>query len=220
MAPPRTGTRGSWSTRDTPFHREHDASVGQRPTPPQTFAACKAWFVDAWEASLPTRLHTRGVEDGGPDGGLGSPRLSGAMHARTDHVTQRGWGITGWDRDGQPRGVDTATGLTRDPFLHYLELLLRKDDPGAVALVRWAYVGFDTEEAANNAFVQRIRLRQDDPDGWKTYHAGYVALLEQTIRRLWHDCQREPVRFAICRGCRKRDCVCSEAQVNAERATG
>ena len=47
------------------------------------------------------------------------------------------------------------------------------------------------------------------------------ALLERTIRTLWQRCQTEPVRYSICRECRRRECMCgqkSEAQVNAEDA--
>jgi hypothetical protein len=214
MAAPKTGTRGAFERRERPYKGEHERSV-QQPTPPRSWEALAAWFRDAWETSLPARLHTRGVEDGSA---LGAPRMSGAMHARIDHAGQRGWGVSGWDREGQPRGM-TDDGLTRDPFLYYLERRLREDDGDAVALVRWAYVGYDIEEAANNAFVKRIRLREADPDGWTDWLSSYTATLERGIRRLWYDCQREPVRYAVCRVCRRRECVCgskSEAQVNAE----
>lgn len=214
---PKSGRRGDLTPlalRDRPFHQEHAASV-RTPTPPQTFAALAAWFRDAWEASLPTRSHTRGVED---CSALGSPRMSGALHARTDHVSDRGWGVTGWDKDGRPRGMN-ADGLTRDPFLFYLEIRLRKGEPEAEQLIHWAYVGWDVDEAANNAFVRRIRSHEEDPEGWALFRVGFEALLERGIRRLWHDCQREPIRYAICAECRRRECVCgrrSEAQLNAE----
>jgi hypothetical protein len=147
--------------------------------------------------------------------------MSGALHARTDHASDKGWGVTGWDRSGTPRGMTDDGELTRDPFLYYLELRLRRQEPGACAVVRWAYLGWDTEAAANTDFVERIRLRLDDPDGWRAYLEGHDALLERTIRQLWHDCQREPVRWSICQDCRRRDCVCgqrSEAQIAAEDA--
>ena len=220
-SPPKAGRRGELTPlsliRDTPYRTEHVESV--RPTrPPQTFPALAAWFMDAWSASLPARLHTRGVEDGSA---LGSPRMSGALHARTDHASDRGWGVTGWDREGQPRGM-THDGLTRDPFLFYLEMRLHRREVEAVQLVHWAYLGWDVDEAANNAFVKRIRAHEQDPEGWALYRAGYEALLERGIRRLWADCQNEPVRHSVCRECRRRVCVCgqrSESQVNAEEAT-
>lgn len=216
--PPRTGQRGVFDQRDRPYRQEADERARQRPTAPQTFAACEAWFRDAWEASLPTRSHTRGVEDGSA---LGSPRMSGALHARTDHASAKGWGVTGWDREGRPRGMTDDGTLTRDPFLFYLELRLRRDEPEAVQLVRWAYMGWDVDASANNGFIERMRLRQVDPKGWSDYRAGYEALLERGIRRLWHDCQSEPVRYSVCPSCHKRVCVCgerSESQVRAEEA--
>lgn len=224
MAPPRTGHRGDLNAiinaaKATPYRQEADERARQRPAAPQTFVACEAWFRDAWEASLPTRSHTRGVEDGSA---LGSPRMSGAMHARTDHVSGKGWGVTGHDRDGRPRGMTDDGTLTRDPFLFYLEMRLRRDEPEAVQLVRWAYMGWDVDAAANNGFIERMKMRQSDPAGWKDYRTGYEALLERGIKRLWHDCQSEPVRFSVCRECRRRQCVCgqrSESQVNAEEAS-
>ena len=179
-----------------------------------------AWFRDAWEASLPTRLHTTGVE---AESALGSPRMAGAMHQRIDHVSDLGWGLTGHDRDGDPRGVDRATGLTRDPFLYYIERMLRgrgdHERMGALALLRWAYHGWDMEGAAQATFC----AQHADPQTWTLYCAGYHALIERTIRTLWQRCQREPERFPVCRDCRHRDCVCgqrSDSQVNAEEATG
>lgn len=223
MAPPRTGTRGSLdnaainAAKAAPYRRENIESV--RPArPPQTFEALAAWFRDAWVASLPTRLHTRGVEDGSA---LGSPRMAGAMHARTDHASGKGWGVTGWDRQGQPRGMTDDGTLTRDPFLFYLELRLRREEVEAVQLVHWAYLGWDVTEAANNAFVKRIQKHEQDPEGWALYRSGYEALLERGIRKLWDDCQREPVRYSICVECRRRECVCgqrSESQINAEES--
>lgn len=219
--PPKAGRRGELQSlaleaRRTPFREAHDASI-QRPSPPQTWPARAAWFRDAWEASLPARLHTRGVED---ESALGSPRMAGAMHARIDHASDLGWGLTGHDRDGQPRGV-TSEGLTRDPFLFYLERMLRgKGDHermGALALMRWAYLGWDVEAAAQATFV----AQHAHPDTWRAYLAGFRSLLEMTIHTLWVRCQREPERFPVCRDCRKRECVCgqrSEAQVNAEEA--
>lgn len=176
-----------------------------------------AWFIEAWEASLPTRLHTRGVED---ESALGSPRMAGAMHARIDHVSDLGWGLTGHDRNGEPRGVDKASGLTRDPFLYYLERMLRGKDQyehhGALSLMRWAYMGWDVEAAAQATFLSE----HAQPETWGAYLAGFRALLEQTIQKLHQRCQREPERFPVCRSCRKRECICgqrSEAQINAER---
>ena len=221
MAPPKAGRRGelqslALSGRDAPFRGEHERSLAQHDAPPQTWPASVAWFRDAWEASLPTRLHTRGVED---ESALGSPRMAGAMHARIDHVSGDGWGLTGHDKDGQPRGVN-GDGLTRDPFLFYLERMLRGKDTyeqhGAESLLHWAYMGWDLEAAAQSAF-----LSHPDSQAWGLYLAGYRALLERTIRTLWVRCQREPERFPVCRHCRKRECVCgqrSEAQVNAEQS--
>jgi hypothetical protein len=222
---PKTGTRGAFETRDRPFRREHDASTLQRPRPPQTFEACAAWFREAWEASLPARMHTRGVEDGSA---LGSPRMAGALHRRTDHASPDGWGVTGWDRDGQPRGIDRATGLTLDPFLFYLETMLRgrvRDEHGqrtekrtvealgATALVRWAYLGWDLGALIHETW-RRSPNHEDD------YNVPAMrALLETTIRRLWDQYQREPVRWVRCVRCHRRDCVCgerSESQINAE----
>lgn len=219
QTPPKHGYRGDVSLalqrRESPHADAHARSLST-PTPPLTWEACVAWFKDAWEASLPTRLHTRGVEDGSA---LGSPRMAGAMHARTDHVDDKGWGVTGWDRQGQPRGMTDDGTLTRDPFLFYLELRLRREDPGAHALVRWAYMGWSVEDTALSLF--RRTLREGHPILFEV--EALRSLLEVTIKRLWHDCQREPVRYSICRGCRRRECVCgqrSEAQVNAEEAAG
>ena len=235
VAPPKAGRRGDVALpslaldRDARYRSEHERSIA-RPTPPQTWPACVAFFRDAWEASLPTRMHTRGVED---ESALGSPRMAGAMHARIDHavsskpgpdgkpiVNHNGWGLTGHDRDGQPRGV-TPEGLTRDPFLYYVERMLRGKDEyekhGALSLIRWAYMGWDVEAAAQASFL----TQHADPDTWALYLAGYRALLERTIRTLWVRCQREPERFPVCRQCRHRECICgqrSEAQVNAEEA--
>ena len=170
-----------------------------------------------------------GVEDGSA---LGSPRMAGALHQRTDHASGRGWGVTGHDRDGNPRGV-AEDGLTRDPFLYHLEMMLRdgrwdegawrpsRKGTAATMLVRWAYMGWGSEELALSLLhPRRAKTMQDDPIVvWET--DALEALLERTIRQLWHDCQREPVRYAICRTCRRRDCICgqrSEAQVNAEDA--
>jgi hypothetical protein len=215
MALPKTGQRGALEARERPYRAEHGTSLFQ-PEPPRTWGALAAWFRDAWEASLPMRLHTGGVEDGSA---LGAPRMSGAMHARTDHASERGWGISGWDRDGRPRGMTDDGTLTRDPFLFYLECRLRKGEPDAIALVRWAYVGYDIEEAALAIF--RRTHRDGAPVLWET--EALHALLERGIRKLWHDCRSEPIRYAICRDCRRRRCVCgerSEAQVNAEEAMG
>ena len=221
--PPKAGRRGELQSlalaqRTSPFREAHDASIQRRPSPPETWPACVAWFRDGWEASLPTRLHTAGVED---ESALGSPRMAGAMHKRIDHVSNLGWGLTGHDRDGQPRGVDRGTGLTLDPFLFYLERMLRgKGDHerlGALALMRWAYLGWDVEAAAQATFI----AQHANPDTWGYYLVGFRALLMGTIRTLWVRCQREPERFPVCRDCRKRECVCgqrSEAQVNAEEA--
>ena len=146
--------------------------------------------------------------------------------ARTDHVSDRGWGVTGWDRTGEPRGVDRSTGLTRDPFLYYLERMLGervRDEQGqrterrtanalgATALVRWAYLGWDL-----GALIHEMWRRNHDDD---YAEPAMRALLETTIKRLWQDCQREPVRWARCVTCHRRDCVCgerSESQANAE----
>lgn len=224
---PKAGRRGDLTPlalRDTPYRTEHAASV-RPPRPPQTFPALAAWFRDAWEASLPTRSHTRGVEDGSA---LGSPRMSGALHARTDHASDRGWGVTGWDKDGQPRGMTDDGTLTRDPFLFYLELRLLRKEVEAVELVRWAYMGWDVVDAALSAFrrthdpVTNPSLLPAAADGKHWEAQAYEALLERGIRRLWDDCQREPVRYAICRGCRRRECVCgqrSESQIRAEEST-
>lgn len=177
-----------------------------------------AWFRDGWEASLPTRLHTAGVES---ESALGSPRMAGAMHQRIDHVSNLGWGLTGHDRDGRPRGV-THDGMTRDPFLYYIERMLRgrsdHEHMGALALMRWAYLGWDVEEAAQRTFI----AQHASPQTWDLYLAGFRSLLETTIRTLWVRCQREPERFPVCRECRHRDCTCgqrSESQVNAERGS-
>ena len=216
---PKAGRRGDITSlallRDRPFREEHERSTRLASTP-QTWAALEAWFRDAWETSLPTRMHTRGVEDGSA---LGSPAMARAMHARTDHVSEDGWGVTGWDRDGQPRGIDRASGLTRSPFLFYLECRLRSreesDRLGARMVIRWAYMGWDIPALAHAVF-----LRTHGQDDFAT--EAMAALLERTVRRLWHDCQREPVRYAVCRECRRMRCVCcerSEAQVNAEEAT-
>lgn len=222
MAPPapKGGRRGSLTPlglRDAPYRGEHDVSAAQRPTPPQTWPACVAWFRDAWEASLPNRLHTSGVE---ADSALGSPRMAGAMHARIDHASANGWGLTGHHRDGSPRGVG-ADGLTRDPFLFYLERMLRSSNAhehlGALALVRWAYMGWDVEAAAQETFLGQ----HANPETWGIYVVSFRALMERTIRTLALRCQQEPERFPVCKDCRKRDCICgqrSESQVRAEEA--
>ena len=204
-----------------PFAEENRESARQRPSPPLTWPACVGWFRDAWEASLPTRLHQAGVE---PGSALGSPRMAGAVRQRLGHVTRKGWGVTGWDRDGQPRGVD-AEGLTRDTFLFHLEMRLRSKDArtceNAQQLVTWAYLGYDTDHAAHDAFVTRLYLKDAEPAGWALFREGFESMLERTIRQLWDDCQHEPVRHTICRECRRRRCECgerSEAQVNAEDA--
>lgn len=225
MAPPKAGRRGDLAVplqrRERPYREEHHASTLQRPAPPLTWEACVAWFRDAWEASLPTRLHQAGVE---PASALGSPRLAGAARMRLGHVTRKGWGVTGWDRDGQPRGVDDD-GLTRDPFLFHLEMRLRSKDAttseAAQHLVTWAYLGYDTDHAAHDAFVTRLYLKDAAPSGWALFKEGFESMLERTIRKLWDDCQREPVRHTICPECRRRRCECgerSEAQVRAEEA--
>ena len=223
MAPPtpKSGRRGDVALplleRERPFRGDHERSASQLPEAPRTWPALAAWFRDGWEASLPTRMHTAGVE---AESALGSPRMAGAMHQRIDHASAFGWGLTGWDRDGQPLGIDRATGLTRDPFLFYLERMLRGKDAermAARALLRWTYMGWDVEAAAQVTFV----AQHADPETWKLYKAGFASLLERTIRTLWHRCQQEPERYPICRQCRKRDCICgerSEAQVNAEAA--
>lgn len=143
---------------------------------------------------------------------------------RLGHVTRKGWGVTGWDKDGQPRGVDDD-GLTRDPFLFYLEKRLRSKDElvseAAQLLVTWAYLGYDTDHAAHDEFVRLLYLKDAQPAGWEAWREGYESRLERTIRQLWWDCQKEPVRYSVCRECRRRECMCgqrSEAQVNAEEA--
>lgn len=188
-----------------------------RPVAPQTWEARRAWFRDAWEGSLPTRIHTRGVED---ESALGSPRMAGAMHRRIDHASINGWGLTGHDRDGQPRGVN-GDGLTLDPFLFYVERMLRgKDDHerhGARSLVSWAYMGWDLEATAQASFLGT----HADPETWTLFLAGFRALLDRTIATLWVRCQTEPERWPVCRSCRKRECVCgekSDSQRNAEDA--
>lgn len=223
LAPPKAGRRGDLQSlalaqRSSPFREAHDASASHRPEAPRTWEACVAWFRDAWEASLPTRLHTRGVED---ESALGSPRMAGAMHRRIDHVSNGGWGLTGWDREGQPRGVG-ADGLTLDPFLFYMERMLKGrndfEHMGALSLMRWAYMGWDVEAAAQSTFI----AQHANPDTWTFYLAGFRSLLWTTIRTLAIRCQREPERWPVCRGCRQRECVCgqrSESQINAERAT-
>lgn len=230
MAPPKAGRRGDLALplleRERPFRAEHDLSVAQ-PRPPQTWESCVSWFRDAWEASLPVRIHTRGVEDGGDAGGLGSPKMAGGMHQRIDHVSRLGWGVTGWDKDGRPRGMAEDGTVTRDPFLFYLELRLRSRDEkvssGAQALVWWAYLAWDTVSAAF-AYTTRLRAAgmMPEPDARGRWAAlAFESVLERTIRQLWHDCQREPVRYSICPSCRRRGCVCgqrSEAQIRAEGA--
>jgi hypothetical protein len=216
---PKAGRRGDVALplleRTAPFRCEHERSVRQHATP-RTWEALAAFFREAWEASLPTRLHTSGVED---ESALGSPRMAGAMHQRIDHASTLGWGLTGWDQHGQPRGVNRSDGLSRDPFLYWLERMLRSlnagEALGARALVRWAYMGWDWEAAAQETFC----LQHADPATWPMYHAAYHALLERTIRTLWIRCQREPERWNICKDCRHRDCICgqrSDSQVNAE----
>lgn len=223
--PPKSGRRGDVALplleRERPFRGDHERSAAQRPEAPRTWPEAVAWFRDAWEASLPLRLHQAGVE---PGSALGSPRLAGAARMRLGHVTRKGWGITGWDRDGRPRGVDDE-GLTRDPFLFHLETRLRSKDPkvseAAQQLVTWAYLGYDTDHAAHDAFVTRLYLKDDVISGWSLFQQGFESLLERTIKQLWHDCQREPVRYPICAECRRRRCECgerSESQVNAEEA--
>jgi len=223
---PKHGRRGdlaplSLGDRDRRFREEHDASTRQRAeTPPNTWAACKAWFVGEWQASLPARMHTSGVE---ADSALGSPRMAPALASRIGNASERGWGVTGHDRDGQPRGMTKDGEHTRDWFLFYLERMLNSggvERIGAQALVRWAYLGMDDAAAAHPRFVQAIGAGAD-PDAWSEYLSGQTALLERTIRSLWHRCQSEPIRWSVCRQCRQRACVCgerSEAQVNAEDA--
>ena len=202
---------------DRRFRQQHEAGERTRATrQPQTWRALAEWFQGEWQASMPYRLHVAGLEEDS------SPRMAPAMLARIGHASDRGWGLTGWDRDGQPRGMTRDGEHTRQPFLHHLELRLLRREPDAQALMRWTYMGWDTEAAASNDFVRRIRMRELDPDGWESYLHGYAALLERGIRRLWWDCQSEPIRFSVCRVCRRRECVCaqrSESQVNAEGAT-
>ena len=215
---PRTGRRGDLTPlsllRDSPYREAYERSV-RAAGAPQTWAELADWYRDEWQASLPTRTHTRGVEDGSA---LGSPAMARGMHIRTDHASEDGWGVSGWDRDGRPRGIDHE-GLTRSPFLFYLECRLRgreaADQLGARLLVKWAYMGFDVPALAHTTFV-----RTHGDDDYAT--DALRALLERTIVRLWHDCQREPVRHHICRECRRMRCQCgerSEAQIAAEEAT-
>lgn len=203
---PSTGRRGE------PYRAAHERSTAHE-SPPRTWNALRHWFVAEWEASLPMRMHTRGVH---PESHLGSPTLAGAVASRTGHATERGWGLTGWDRHGQPIGVDEETGDTRQPFLYHLERAMRDGGTtgiGARAVVRWAYVGWDIHAATLALY------RHDTATLWET--AALTALLERTIRDLWERCQSEPRRWSICPACRRRECVCgerSEAQVRAEEA--
>ncbi len=216
MTVPRHGRRGEPYAldRDRRYRREHDDSARQAETP-RTWNALRHWFVDEWQAALPTRSHVKGVEDSGPDGGLGSPRMAPALRARTAHASDRGWGLTGWDRDGQPIGVD-GEGHTTQPFLYHLERMMRDGGTtgvGARALVTWAYMGFDVGAAARETF-----RRTSTP--WES--AALEALLERTVRDLHRRCLSEPVRWSVCRVCRRRECICaqkSESQVNAEGET-
>ena len=217
MAPPKSGYRGGVRPyaldRDRPFRQEHDDSARTQ-APPQTWNALQHWFVEQWQAALPTRSHVKGVKDSGPDGGLGSPRMAPALRARTAHASDRGWGLTGWDRDGQPIGVDNE-GHTTQPFLYHLERMMRdgpRQSAGAQALLRWAYLGWDVEATAI-ATWRRSHVE------WGEQAMG--ALLEGALRDLYRRCQTEPIRWSVCRVCRKRDCICnqkSESQVNAETA--
>lgn len=219
MAPtvPKAGQRGDYiGFRDRRYREEHDASERTRETrQPQTWNALAHWFRAEWEASLPTRMHARGVE---ADSALGSPRLAPAVASRTNHADERGWGITGWDRDGQPRGMTKDGEHTRDPFLYYLERMLNgglAERMGASALLRWAYMGWDVDATTLSIF--RRTLGDGAPVLYET--EAMLALLERTIRTLWQRCQSEPVRYSVCRGCRRQVCVCgqrSESQVNAE----
>ena len=196
--------------RETPYSTEHAASVRRRPETPRSFVALSAWFRAEWEAALPTRMHTRGVE---ADSALGSPTLAPAVARRTGHATEHGWGHTGWDRDGQPRGADRE-GFATNPFLHYLERRLKRNEAGAHALVRWAYNGWDTGATALTIF------RRTHADGapilWET--EALEALLWRTMQHLWRDCQTEPVLQPLCRSCRRTRCECSDAQIAAEGA--
>lgn len=166
-------------------------------------------------------MHTRGVE---ADSALGSPTLAPAMRARIANVSDRGWMVTGWDRDGNPRRV-TDDGYTIDPFLFYLEKRLRAGEVDAKELVRWAYAGFDSVTAALFAFRRKalaspdLLPAPDELDHWEA--SAYEALLERGMRKLWDDCQREPVRHSVCPDCRRGRCACgdrSESQINAEEA--
>lgn len=223
VPPYRTGRRGELTAaldaREHPYRRERDDSARRTEQAPLTFGACRSWFRDAWEASLPARMHSMAVEDGDQWGG---PRWTKAMLSRIGNASDQGWMATGWDKHGQPRGVD-AEGLTRDPFLFHLEMMLRgggTDALGASALMTWAYMGWDSEAAAIAIFRRPPRTVMPSPVVlWET--AALEAMLERTIRRLWHACRTEPVRYAICPVCKRRECVCaqrSEAQVNAEEA--
>jgi hypothetical protein len=218
---PKHGYRGgvtplALSDRDRKYRGEHEASI-RAERQPQTFRALAKWFVLEWEASLPTRMHTRGVE---ADSALGSPKMAPAVASRLNNASDHGWGVTGWDRDGNPRGMTKDGEHTRDPFLYYLERLLNggaADRMGATCLLRWAYNGWDVEATA----LAIYRRTHDDGAGVLYEAQALEALLERTIRTLWRQCQSEPVRYSICRECRRRECVCgqrSEAQVNAEDA--
>ena len=91
MAPPRTGTRGTFEAnaatvadRDRPFRRDHERSTAARwERHPHWLRDLVHELRDAWEAEIPTRLHHGGVEWEPGDGGskLGTPRWTVAFRS-------------------------------------------------------------------------------------------------------------------------------------------
>lgn len=169
---------------------------------PRTFAALAYWYRGQWSDSMPLRLHVHELDYDV----LGSPRWTRAFQ----RYLLDDWGATGWDRNGDPRGVD-EDGTTIDRFRFYLALMLRRggaERRQAERLCRWAYLGWDME---------LVGLGETPPVG-KEFMETY---LERALRNLWRRCQAEPVRYSVCSECRRRDCVCgekSESQRKAEEA--